>query len=399
LVYPLLALMEGGLRRLALPERVLIMRFVCAFSSLALVGVAMRYLARLLCLSPACTWGAIFVALSSQSFYAAAAHVGNDWLAIGLVPMFLAAGASFANKPSKVSAFLFGLALSAGLLTKAYFLIFVPFACLVVLRVRPKQAILFAAGLLPAIPWYVRNLLRYHNLSGLEPGVTRIPFSQILHAFSTISWPTAMAGILRSILWTASNLAFSALTLNCMLLLLGAALIVRVRGRAKLGRTEIVIAAGTAFFLCIPIYATAVFAAPGEVQPFANWWYSAGLMPGVALLSFKGLEHGGRAGRWLGRAIVLLAVYILSATYFLRLIPAYTGWVGSGRLSSMREYYGMGSGEIANRLTETSMASGSLILALAVAASITGLAACFGIWRDLANVPSAAPPTISSRTS
>jgi hypothetical protein len=194
-----------------------------------------------------------------------------------------------------------------------------------------------------------------------------------------------MAAIARSVLWTASNLAFSTLTLNCLLVLLGVGLVLRMRAaRAQRPNSaEIVLAAGSVVFLVVPVYATLVFAQPGEAHPFANWWYTAGLSPGLAVLSFRGLELGGRPGRWIGCGIVLLAAYTMSATYFLKLIPAYTGWEGQGRLAFIRAYYGLGWHGIASLLSETAMAPGNLLLLLASAVGIVGLVACVAICRVL----------------
>ena len=65
---------------------------------------------------------AVYLALSSQVFYAATAHVGNDWLGVPLFTLLIVCAIAVYEHPTTARAALFAAVLAAGLLTKAYFL-------------------------------------------------------------------------------------------------------------------------------------------------------------------------------------------------------------------------------------------------------------------------------------
>jgi len=68
----------------------------------------------------------LFCLLSSQMIWATLAHVGNDWLAVPIAIWMLVAMNRFDAMPSRRTAAVAAIVLAAGLLTKAYFLAFVP---------------------------------------------------------------------------------------------------------------------------------------------------------------------------------------------------------------------------------------------------------------------------------
>src|SRR5205807_861754 len=111
---------------------------------------------------------ALFLVFSSQMFYATVAHVANDWLALALFALLLTAAVSMWENPGFPSASRLFSILTAGLLTKVYFLALVPAALILVAylcRTRKLPARLALLASLPiamAVPWYVRNAVLYH---------------------------------------------------------------------------------------------------------------------------------------------------------------------------------------------------------------------------------------------
>jgi len=146
--------------------------------------------------------------------------------------VFLAALARLIQQPGWRYTWRSALWLAAGLLTKAYFLAFVPLALAVgavlVWRRRVRAKMVLAGALLIlalAGPWYLRNLALYHNLSGTHEEFDGIGVRQALAAAPRIDWVATAGFLARGSLWTGNNsfTTFSRTTLNIMLLLLLAA--------------------------------------------------------------------------------------------------------------------------------------------------------------------------------
>ncbi|MGI8962313.1 MAG: hypothetical protein ACR2IV_21660 [Bryobacteraceae bacterium] len=125
-----------------------------------------------------------------------------------------------------------GILLAIGLLTKSYFLAFVPafIALLFYQYARSHIALrsLISAVCVPIViagPWYIRNVLLYGSISGMQEGTRGIGLHHALAALIQINWLTSFGDLARWSLWTGnwSFVAFSRSTLNIELLLLAAA--------------------------------------------------------------------------------------------------------------------------------------------------------------------------------
>jgi hypothetical protein len=373
----------------ALPWRVFRLRLFCVFASLALLIYTVARLGQSIGMNPAYLAAAVFMLLTTQNLYAAVAHVANDWLSVALIPLLFLAAERFWRKPEARQAALFALTLSAGLLAKSYFLVFVPFAFLMVLWAGRRQVWIFA-GLVAALagPWYIRNVLLYDSLVGLQASVRAVPLADIVRTFLSTSWPAALAGMARGLLWNANSsfVAFSRATLNVLLSLLaaGAAFWLRsVRGRRG-QPAEWLVFSGSALFTAIPVYAMVLAnTGLGQVYSNANSWHGAGLLPGAFLLAMRGFSSGGRAGRWLARAALGLSVYILVLTYFAKLIPLYGGFDSKATVGFLSGLYLYHRGELVSRLGDAAMLSGSAVIALALATTVCGAVLGYRLARAL----------------
>lgn len=373
-----------------LPHRIWVYRVACACASVVLFVFAMSALGSQMGIRPAYIAAAIFVLFSTQSLFGAIAHVANDWLSLPLIPLVLLAAAKFWNQPDRRSCVLLAAALATGLLTKSYFLVFVPpVAVLVSWRSGPRMTALWL-GILAVVagPWYLRNVLLYGNLTGLQSAVRAIPGRAVLHMFLTIPWHTALPAMARGGLWTANNsfAAFSKATLNIVLLLLSAGgALWALRWRTLPNHpAHGIVAAGTLVFAAIPIYAMALFGAVrGEAHANANSWYSAGLLPCVLLIAFSGCAQGGVAGRVVAIALIAVSCYIVAATYFARLIPLYAGYDAPGRIGWLVDLYTNQWRELLSRLGETALASGEIVAILALAVALISAAVGWRISRNL----------------
>jgi hypothetical protein len=111
----------------------------------------------------------MFCAFSSQMIWATMAHVANDWLAVPLTVWLLVTTIDYARCPNVRRAASISIVLSLGLLTKAYFLAFIPLMAICAVRRKWLDlgvSLVLLLGL--AGPWYVRNLERYNTISGMQ---------------------------------------------------------------------------------------------------------------------------------------------------------------------------------------------------------------------------------------
>ena len=124
LAYILLALLDWSMSKAPITVRVLVLRLFAAVFSTVLLYFGATALCRTLQMPERFANATLFTIFCSQMLYATIAHVANDWLAIGLSALFLAALAGFVRKPDRRSGLSTASWLVAGLLTKAYFLAF-----------------------------------------------------------------------------------------------------------------------------------------------------------------------------------------------------------------------------------------------------------------------------------
>ena len=249
-------------------------------------------------------------------YWATVGHIGNDALGLALSVWFFGACARFSGRPSLAGAVGLALATSLGLLAKAYFLpLLVPAACLVAYyRVRALPAFCAVVALV-AGPWYVRNLVLYHNLSGLLMASTGITPGRMLSSLAHVDWFRTIPYMLRATLWTGNNsfTSFPALTLNCLLALLAVGAVVYAVQAMRRGATS----AESSVLIGVAVYAAAVILVVGNDVILLNGtsagaapWYTEVLLPPGLSLAFLGLSRYRRIGLPASIAILLIWTYL-----------------------------------------------------------------------------------------
>jgi hypothetical protein len=368
LAYLLLAVPERLLAPVPLPVRVAILRIAVAVAgSLLLLSGAQRLFLQLGIRDPY-NAVALFCLFSCQMTWATLGHVGNDWLAVPIAVWTLVALNRYDSSPSLRTAAVTAVLLAAGLLTKAYFLAFVPLLLgLCALRRRWLElalASVILCGL--AGPWYARNLARYGVLTGTQESRGGVGLHAVLNAASAMNWPAVVSSSVRSSLWTGNNtfLTFSANTLN---LLIGAGTIALLLWAAsRHARAEWITFSYCALFVLALGYAAAasyVYTHGASTGP--SPWYaqiiSAPLL-GLALL-------GASRWRWLGKVVavflVVLSGYVLAATYAVKLIPLYGGYVGRASLGAVATLYTDRLGMLLASLDTVTLAPAAVVCVLA----------------------------------
>ena len=207
LAYAVLAFPERVLARAPLPSRVLVLRIIAgAVGALVLLFGALC-LGRQLRIAYPYNDIAVFCALSSQMIWATLAHVANDWLAVPVTALLLVTILHYLELPVVRRAILLSVVLTAGLLTKAYFIAFIPIVILVcAIRHRWRDmTVVFVITTILAGPWYVRNVTRYGTVSGMQE---LREGTDPISAVASIRPEKLLAGIeasARAALWTGNN--------------------------------------------------------------------------------------------------------------------------------------------------------------------------------------------------
>lgn len=336
---------------------------------------------------------ALFLIFSCQMFYAATAHVTNDWLSIPLTTLVVLALLKFHRTPGPGTGALLGTSVAEGLLTKAYFLPWALFAAgLAAWLVWKRRASPSAAGAVAFVaaglagPWYVRNILLYNSVSGTQQSASGIGPVQVLRAALELPWPQALAASARGAIWTGNSsfTSFSSATVNAMLCLLVAAAAMWAWKSRK--APEWLVAAGCLSFAAALLYAQALFYAftAGGLYSAAPWHTQALAAP-LACLLCLGLGRAGLAGRLLACGLTALSAYLIGATYVVKLIPMYSGY-GEGRMTAARllQWYGRDWSRWMALLADTALGDAGSILALTIAVALmsAGISAAL-CWRLL----------------
>ncbi len=395
LAYLLMAIPNELMLRVPLPRRVWILRLLVAMASVLSMFRGMLALGAEAGLDATFTAILVFLTFSCQMFWATIAHIGNDWLAVPLSVWLIVWALRCHRQPSvRAAAWLAGI-LTAGLLTKAYFLVFVPLYVLAALAWYRKGTLpgrgLLALFAIPAVlagPWYVRNLMLYGNLSGHVEAINGVTTAGALKALFSIPWLRSIPFMARGAFWmgNASFNDFSVHTMNTLLFLLVIALVLYVIHR-DLRRDA---------FLWAPVLAfcAAVVYAIGSLYTYTNGlltitgpWYLQAVMTPLLSLALLGCQRSGRPGRWIAAVTVALWGYILAATYLAKLLPLYGGFPG-GR-STLRElvhWYVSDWPRTSDILSTTAMVPPTLLLtllAMVLAALLAAMAAVFPrIWNN-----------------
>jgi hypothetical protein len=363
LAYILLAAPNLLFSKAPITRRVLLLRIFAAGVSILITFSAAVSLFRTLELPPFYQALGLYCVFACQMYWATIAHISNDALGLALSVWFFAVCAAFSKQANLSGALHLALATSLGLLTKAYFLPLLVFAgCLVACRrVRTLTAFVAVVALL-AGPWYVRNLVLYHNLSGLLMASSGITPGQVASSLTRVEWSHTIPYMLRATLWTGNNsfTSFSSTTLNCLLALLVAGIVMyAVQAiRHSPAASEWAILGALAVYVVAVIYVVGndVIFLHGASAGAAPWYTEVLLAPSLAII-LLGMSRTRRFGPPTSVAILLLWMYICAVTYLVKLIPLYGGYAkGRTTLKETLEWYIRSHHELTNMLSTISLA-------------------------------------------
>jgi len=170
LEYALLAIPERILAGLPLPSRVLLLRILTALSCSFLLYAG----ASALCIEVGVRENhrniALFSIFSSQMTWATLAHIANDSLAVPLTVWLLVFLIRCTSRMDARNVAITAVVLSAGLLTKAYFVALAPLLFGICLIRRDWRRFMMAALIVAvcAGPWYARNYRLYGVVMGTQ---------------------------------------------------------------------------------------------------------------------------------------------------------------------------------------------------------------------------------------
>ena len=338
LTYLLLAPFDRLLAAAPLPARVLALRLLLALSTVTLLWIGSRRLAHRLGLQGAMEAAALFVIFSCQMIYGTSCHIANDALMLPWLVFFLASVIDACESALVRRALITGSLLAIGLLIKASLLVFVPLvflapALLIIRRGAFKAAARLAsvsAGMLLVLagPWYLRNVILYHNLTATNDTTAGIGIGELLRAATSLPWRESIAASAHSALWTGNSsfTNFSAATLNIVI----AFLVVAAASygyRARRSAPELVTLAAIALYSAgLVLIALSFFhATQGQTNAPMPWYMQLLLAPVVAIC-FLGLARWPAWGKWIATVTVLLWAYVALASWFAKLVPMYAGF-------------------------------------------------------------------------
>jgi hypothetical protein len=316
LAYLLLAPFDGMWRNTPLPVRVRRLRLVCAWVSVALTWIGVLALAR----APVWRAVALFLVFSLQMFYASTAHVCNDWLAVPLFTLFLAAAAHCRWAGAIVM-------FSAGLVAKAYFLAAAPVAAFLLWKGR-KAAAWALLCLVPAVAWYGRNVVLYGSLSGMQEARGGLPLATVIDAARQVPWWESAKSTARGVMWTGNNsdTSFHRRTVDGMIFLLGAGAVLFL-AKKKWSPGERIVAGAVVIYVGALAFALAqsyYYTRHEQIAP--SPWFVQPIYIAVVCLLVSGMAAFPRIGKVVAVAAIWMWAYVISATYWLKLIPLYGGY-------------------------------------------------------------------------
>lgn len=369
LAYGSLAIPERLAAGIALPSRVLFLRILAALAGSGLLFGGVRALCSCAGLGRTYRDVAVFCVLSSQMTWATLAHITNDWLAVPLAVWTLVLMIRYAASPTIRNVVLASVILSAGLLTKAYFLALEPVLFMIcILRGGVRRLALHAAVVgICAVPWYAHNYIQYGTVSGMQESRWGIGPSDVIGAVPTMNWTHVALDSARSALWTANNTfrTFSASTINVVIAACVLALV--LWSRAPHVRTEWIIVAYCVTFLVALAYAGAIaHIATRGASSTPSPWYAQVLVPPLLTLGLLGASRTRRFGRPLAGAFALLFGYVLVVTYVFRLIPLYAGYEGRGSVRNIAQLYLTEFTTLRDNLSSATLGSSNAVLLLTV---------------------------------
>jgi hypothetical protein len=309
----------------------------------------------------------LFCLLSSQMIWATLAHVGNDWLAVPIAVWVLVALNRFDAMPSRRSAVVAAIALASGLLTKAYFLAFVPLLIAVCVVRRRWRDLGISSAILGALagPWYARNFVLYGVLTGTQESRAGIGLSDVLRAAPALHWPAVIWSSIHSALWTGNNTfsTFSSGTLNVIVVLSCVALLLWAAGKHS-GAEWITLSFCALFILALGYSAVASHIFTQGAANGPSPWYAQPLVAPLLGLTLLGASRWRGFDRFLAALLVVMFGYVLAATYVVKLIPLYAGFDGRMSLPRVTSLYVHQLGTLAGNLNTVALAPAGAIFAL-----------------------------------
>jgi hypothetical protein len=373
LAYAILAVPERALANVPLPLRVLALRITAGILGAFLLAFAAAWLAKQLGIEPTHATILIFCAMSCQMTWATLARVSNDWLAIPLSVWLLCGAIHYYTRPSVARAALVSTFLALGLLTKAYFLAFLPpIAFILIARRRLRDVCVAAAVVATAAgPWYFRNLERYGTVSGMQEIREGIDPARALNGFHLRELPAALDSYARAALWTANNRfrSFSISTLRMLIVAWLAALVLWAKGRHRTSEWIVVLHTG-AFSLALA-YDVAInyVTSRGEATSPESWYTQVLLVPMLAL-AMLGVSRSTNTAKLITALMAGLFGYVLVVTYWVKLIPLYAGFEDRQSLVSIWRLYRDDLPALVERLNDVSLGPATIVLWLSGAVSM-----------------------------
>jgi hypothetical protein len=371
LEYMLLAVPERLLAGIPIPSRILWLRILTALACSLLLFLGAAALCSELGIGETYRNIALFCIFSSQMIWATLAHIANDSLGVALSVWLLVFLIRCARTPTTWNVVAASLILAAGLLTKAYFVAFLPlvFGTLTIRREWRRMALAAAIVAIFAAPWYARNYRLYGVVTATQEARNGIGLSAVLDTAPTLNWPKIAVDSVHAALWTANNTfrSFQLGTINTVIALSVAGLLLWVFSRHALA--EWVVAAWCAIFLAALAYSgvTAhIITHGGSSTPCP--WHDQVLVAPLLILAVLGTARR-RGGFLLASALALVFGYVLAVTYVVKLIPLYAGYDGRGTVRDITTLYGH-FGALSANLGSVTLAPASVIFGLTAAVEV-----------------------------
>ena len=323
--------------------------------------------------------------------WATLAHITNDSLAVPLTVWLLVFLIRCTSRMDARNVAITAVVLSAGLLTKAYFVALAPLLFGICLIRRDWRRFMMAALIVAvcAGPWYVRNYRLYGVVMGTQDARGGIGLRAVLTRAPQMNWPKVAVDSVREALWTGNNSfrTFSLGTINTVIALCVVAFLLWLFTRHA--RPEWLVAAYCAVFGAALAYngAAAEIMTRGASSTPAPW-YSQVMVTPLLVLAALGTGRW-RIGPLVAAAQALVFGYVLGATYVVKLIPLYAGYGGRGTAGDIAVLYRNFSA-LSERLGSVALKPAPLIfglttavLLLIVAVEILLLHGLFGGRRDV----------------
>ncbi len=333
---PVLHLFRG----LDLGTRVLIIRWFSV--ALASFVIPLSFLVgRLVCADDSIGIACAAIAAAMPEFLIDIARAGNECLAVvcwSLLTWLMVV--SVREGLTRIRAISLGVALGAGLLTKAYFLAAIPPVILLIAydlwsartKIRPaltRALLAFSCALAISAWWYIRNVTETGTLSGLSESAMlkgKVTVFGLLGRVIEINWLTATDAILLSHLWIGgwSSLGIRSWMYHAFYLLIALAacgVILQLRNPAILALTALY----ASFWLAQFYNVLLLFASKGMATSM-GWYLYAAISAEVAL-SIIGLRAVTPAALRRYVPLIGICLFVLLDLYSLHAvaIPYYSG--------------------------------------------------------------------------